>query len=131
MPLNRRELIRLLLAVVISPGISIAAISIAYYGKLLPLFFLSGYLFFILIGLPIVGMLLKNRRILSCAIGGGCTAVIPPLLVNSLSFFATSPLFTLEGMLGYFSLFFYGCVGGAFFWLIAFAGQRGAKKSAH
>lgn len=127
MSVSKHEWLRQILASAISPSIPILALSIISYGRVVPLLFIFGYLSFFFVGLPIVGMLLKKKAFWGCVVGGGCASIIPILLLNSLSLFATNHIFTLENLFGYGSLFIEGCVGGALFWLIAFAGW---KKSA-
>jgi hypothetical protein len=124
MSLSKREWLRLMLASVIAPSVPILALSIMSYGRVVPFLLLLGYLSFFLIGLPIVGILLKKKAFLSCVIGGGCAAITPIFLLNALSFFAANHFFTLENLFGYGSLFIEGCVGGALFWLIAFAERK-------
>lgn len=128
--MSRRELFRLILAIAIAPSVPMLALSITNYGKAwVPFILIFGYLSFFLIGLPIVGILLKKKNFWSCVIGGSCAAIIPVVLLNALSLFAINHIFTLENLYGYGSLFIEGGVGGALFWLIAFADKKSDKGS--
>ena len=123
---SKPELFRVILAGVISPTVPILALSIAYWNGTgskawFPIFFIFGYFFFFLIGLPIVGILLNKRTVLSCAIGGGCVSIAPILLLDLFSLFSKNNIFTFEMVLNLGLLFIAGCVGGALFWLIAFS----------
>jgi hypothetical protein len=124
MSLSKREWLRLILASIIAPSVPILALSIMSYGRVVSFLLLLGYLSFFLIGLPIIAILLVKKNFLSCVIAGGCTAITPIFLLNMLSFFAANYFFTLQNLFGYGTLFIEGCVGGALFWLIAFAEKK-------
>lgn len=79
-----------------------------------------------MIGLPLVGILLKKRTILSCAMSGGIVSVVPIFLLGFLSMFSPNTVFTGEMIGNLVLLFLVGAVGGVAFWGIAFA-RIGAK----
>lgn len=131
--MKRNNLFRLILAMVVSPMVPILALAGVYWMETgnrawFFIFGLFGYLFFFLIGLPLAGILISKRTILSCTVGGGVTSIAPILLLSIFSIFSENKIFTLEviGNLGL--LFLIGCVGGMLFWGIAFAGAQ--RKSA-
>jgi hypothetical protein len=115
----------------ISPAVPIVAAGFAYWrgtGSVawFTIFFVGGYLFFFLLGLPVVALLLKKRRLPACVAAGAAVTLAPLLLLNALSLFASAPAFTLETLLAYVLLAITGGAGGALFWLIAFAGRAEA-----
>lgn len=125
--MKRNKLFRLVLAMIISPMVPILALSSVYWMETgntswFYIFTVSGYLFFLLIGLPLVGMLIKKRTMLSCAGGGGVVSIAPILLLSMFSIFSGNKIFTLEVMGNLGLLFLIGSVGGLLFWVIAFAG---------
>lgn len=134
---NNHEKVRLVLAIIISPVVPILALSIAYWvgtgsKAWFPIFFLFGYIFFFLIGLPVVGILLRKKTILNFAIGGGCTSVAPILLLNLFSLFSGNKILTAETLVSLGALFIAGVFGGMLFWVIAFAEIKSKiKKSDH
>lgn len=124
--MSKPELFRLVLAGAVSPIVPILALSIAYWNGTgskawFPIFFIFGYGFFFLFGLPAMAILLSKRTLLLCAIGGGCVSIAPILLLDLFSLFSTNRVFTPEILLNLGLLFIAGCVGGALFWAIAFA----------
>lgn len=127
---GKNTMLRLVLAMVIAPAVPILAVSLAYWwgtgnAKWIPLFFFFGYLFFLVLGIPIAAMLLKTRRLVSCVLSGGAVTLAPLVLLSLLSM-STSTRFTGENLLSYILLVVAGCAGGAVFWLIAFA-DRGRE----
>lgn len=128
---TKKDWIRLIAAIIISPAVPILTLAIVFWKGTgskawFPLFFIFGYLFFFLIGLPLVGILLKKRTVSSCAISGGIVSVLPILILGILSIFSPNTVFTGEMLANLFLLFLVGAMGGAVFWGIAFA-RLGAK----
>jgi hypothetical protein len=114
---------------VISPSVPILAVSLAYWKGTgntawFAIFFVSGYLFFFVLGVPVAAMLLKKRGLLSCAIAGGAITVAPIALLSLLSMSLGALNLSLETWLSYVLLFLAGCLGGTIFWLIAFTGHK-------
>lgn len=75
-------MLRLILAMAISPAVPILAAAFAYWKdtgstKWFPIFLVFGYLFFFLLGLPVVALLLKERRLPSCIVVGGVVTLAP------------------------------------------------------
>jgi hypothetical protein len=120
---------RLIAAMAISPSVPITALSLAYWkgtgsSAWFAIFFGFGYLFFLLLGIPIAAIFLKKRRLLSCVIGGGVVTIAPLLLLRALSLSVSLHGFTLETLASYALLAAAGGLGGALFWLIAFANSK-------
>ncbi len=116
----------MILAMAISPSVPILAISFAYWWGTgstawFAIFFLFGYLFFIVIGIPVAAILVlqQKRQLLACVIAGGVVTVAPLLLLTMLSMSASVFNFTAETRGNYALLFLSGCLGGGLFWLIA------------
>ena len=123
---DKRSMLRLMLAMVISPAVPILALSLAYWKGTgstawFPIFFLFGYLFFLALGVPVAAMLLKKRQLLNCVIAGGAVTIAPLFLLSMLSMATSTRGITLETLMSYALLAMAGCLGGAVFWLIAFA----------
>ena len=132
---NKREWFRLILAGVISPSVPMLALAITMWKgsgstAWFPLVFLFGYLFFFLFGRPVIGILLKKRTVLSCAIGGGCVAITPILLLGLFSVPSSNNVFGGNMPFDLMLLFGAGAIGGAVFWGIAFARTKTAKDLA-
>ena len=120
--------LRLALAVVVAPAIPMAWVALQTSGSLwAPFVYLWGYIVFAVSGAPLLAYAYVRRRLLACVTCGGVAAVLPLLLISSLSMFrtlhATSQTATDLG-----SLFALGCVGGAVFWLISFWEPRGLTQ---
>lgn len=123
---GKRMMLRVALAMAISPSVPILALSLVYWkgtgsAAWFSIFFAFGYLFFLLFGIPVVAALLRGRKLLSCVIGGGAVTIAPILLLRALSL---SFDITLETLMSYVLLVAAGGLGGAIFWLIAFAGSN-------
>jgi hypothetical protein len=86
-------------------------------------FFIWLFIFF-LFGLPVVGMLLKTRSVLSCCLGGGAVAVTPILLLGLFSAASSNNVFGGNVLFDLMLLFAAGAIGGAVFWGIAFSGIK-------
>ena len=128
----KRGVLRLALAMAVSPSVPILALSIVYWKGTgsaagFSIFFVFGYLFFLLLGIPVVAMLLHRRQLLRCAIAGGAVTITPILLLRALSL---SFDITLETLTSYVLLVAAGGLGGALFWLIAFAGGDKSESTA-
>lgn len=131
---SKRGMLRLVLAMAISPAVPILAVSLAYWwgtgnAAWIPVFFVAGYLFFLVLGVPVTAVLLKNRRLLSCALSGGVVTIAPIVLLSLLSMSSSTRSLTGGTLLSYLLLVVAGCLGGALFWLIAFAGGSGKASS--
>jgi hypothetical protein len=130
--MKRNNWFRFLLAMVVAPLVPILTLASVYWLETgsrawFGVFLLFGYLFFLVLGLPIAGVLISKRTILSCAIGGGVTSIAPVLLLSVFSIFSGNKIFTLETVGSLALLFVVGSIGGAVFWLLAFApGRRSA-----
>jgi hypothetical protein len=134
MDMKRNSWLRLTLAMIISPLVPVLALSAIYWiGTGDPawiwLFATFGYLFFLVIGVPVAGVLVNAKTVSSCAVGGGFTAVAPVLLLSTLSVLSGNKIFTLEMIASLGLLFMIGCVGGFLFWCIAFAPLRRRSSS--
>lgn len=122
-------MLRLVLAMAISPAVPLLALSLAYWKGTgntawFAIFFVLGYLFFLVLGVPITAMLMKKRRLLSCALSGGIVTIAPIVLLKILSMSSSTGTFTGEALLSYLLLIAAGCLGGALFWLLAFSGDK-------
>lgn len=129
---NKREWFRLILAIMVSPSIPMSAIATTMWQasgstSWFQLVFMFGYLFFFLFGLPVVGVLLKKRTVLSWVIGGGCVTVTPMLLLSLFSIASSNNIFDGRTLLDLLLLFVAGCIGGVIFWVFAFAGDKADK----
>ena len=134
MPLGRKEARRILFAAVIAPALPLAICSSIYWynngsSKWFIFFFLFGYIYFALVGVPAIGFLLKRRRFSSCLLTGGLVSIAPVLFVDSLTLFSRDHVFTFQYLLTLVVLFFLGCLGGSIFWYIAFFGGMSKKLS--
>ena len=126
---NKCEWFRLVLAMVISPSIPMLILAMTMWrasGSVnwFPFVFVFGYLFFFLLGLPVAGMLLKKRAVLSCVLAGGIVTIAPILLLSLFSSFSANNVFGGSMLLDLMLLFMAGCLGGAVFWGIAFFGAK-------
>lgn len=125
--------LRLALAAIISPAIPILALSISYWLKTgsttwFYIYFLFGYVFFFLVGFPLLGFLIKNRSWKSCALAGGFTAISPIIFINLITLFTSFHSFDLVFFISLILLFLFGGLGGVVFWFIAFWGRSTAVK---
>lgn len=116
---------RLFCASIVSPLVVILPLSITYWLKTGSIawffvFFFGGYLFFFLLGLPLIAMLVSKRTLLSCAIGGGCLAISPAVLLGAMSFFSTYKAIDYQFVVGWLLVFLLGALGGVLFWFMAF-----------
>ena len=132
---NKLNMLRLIIAAIVSPSLPIGLLAFTYASQTgsnawYAILFLFGYLFFILLGLPVLGILIHSRKLSTCAIGGGTVTVAPVFLLGIFSIFSDNQVFTSETVLNLSLLFFAGCLGGAVFWLIAFA-QVKKRPSPH
>lgn len=114
---------------VIAPAVPILTLAFAYWkstgdARWISIFFVFGYLFFLVLGIPVTAILMKNRRLLSCTLSGGFVTIAPIVLLSMLSMSSSTRSFSSEIWLNYLLLVFAGCIGGALFWLIAFAGEN-------
>lgn len=125
---NKLNTLRFIAAAIISPSIPIGLLAFTYAYKTgsnawYPILFLFGYLFFLLIGLPILGVAINSRKIFTCTMAGGGTAIAPIFLLSIFSIFSNNQIGTLDMAFNLAALFLSGCLGGFVFWLIAFAGE--------
>jgi hypothetical protein len=120
--MTKHENGRFWLAVAVSPAFPLAVLTIIMGKGYGPLIFFFGYLFSLLIAMPIMAVVVK-RSFLSCLICGGIAATVPAVLISALAMF-DDDIFTwwmLRDLCGFFAL---GAGGGALFWAIAFLGLR-------
>jgi hypothetical protein len=115
----------------ISPAVPLIAVSFAYWkgtdnAAWFPIVFLFGYIFFALLGIPVAVLLARKGRLLSCVIGGALLTLAPILLISALSMSGSA--FESETFASYVLLALSGGVGGALFWLIAFAGKKAEEQ---
>lgn len=90
----------------------------------IPLLFLVGYFSFFLIALPLIAASLMNERLLACLSTGAAAAIVPVVLLDSLSLFSSSTVFSDEHLQGYGFLLLAGVVGGALFWFVSLVNDR-------
>jgi hypothetical protein len=88
-----------------------------------PFVYLWGYLAFAVTGVPLVAYAYVRRRFLTCVACGGVAAILPLLLLASLSMFSTLHA-TPRAVMDLLSIVAAGGVGGAIFWLISFSEFR-------
>jgi hypothetical protein len=127
--MSKTETWRFIAAACIAPAVPIGALSLAYWvgtsgANLSPFFALFGYAYFAVIGLPVMGILVVEKSLKSSVITGALLVVSPVILLGLLSLFSTKGAFDLRfiGNLGLLSAV--GALGGAAFWIIAFAQQK-------
>lgn len=123
---SKRTILRMVLAMAIAPAVPILALALAYWkgtgdARWIPIFFVLGYLFFLVLGVPVTAMLMKTRRLLNCTLSGGVVTIAPIVLLSLMSMSSSTRGFSGETWLNYLLLTLAGCLGGALFWLIAFA----------
>ena len=121
--------LRLLVAMVVSPALPILSLATMYWLNTgskawFYLFLVFGYLFFLILGAPISAMLMKNRSLPRCLVGGGVAATAPVLALGFLSLFSRGSAITAQALVALIVVFLAGCLGGGLFWLIAFAGKQ-------
>jgi hypothetical protein len=126
---SKLQVFRLVAAAIVSPSVPIGLLAFTYATQTgsnawYPILFLFGYLFFIVIGLPVLGILIHSRNFYMCAIAGGAVSVAPIFLLGIFSIFSTNQVITQDVAFNLILLFLAGCVGGAVFWLLAFAGKN-------
>ena len=119
-------MLRLIIAVIVAPSLPIGLLAFTYASQTgsdawYAILFLCGYLFFIFVGPPILGVLIHSRKLSTCAVSGGAVTVAPIFLLGIFSILSNNQVFTPEMLLNLLLLFFAGCLGGMVFWLIAFA----------
>lgn len=119
--LSRLNWIRLLVASTVCPCIPMIALSLMSFGKIVPVIFIVGYFCFFIFGIPVIAMVISKKSIWKTILAGAIVSMLPVFLLNALTFFATTGIFTLQNLIGYGSLFLSGGVGGGLFWLIAFS----------
>ncbi|MFZ6756445.1 hypothetical protein ACO0K9_04435 [Undibacterium sp. Ji50W] len=117
--MKNKERYRLILAIAISPSVPILTLATLNWQRSgstawFPILLVLGYACFFLLGLPIAGILIKKKTLLSAMLGGACASIAPIFLLDLLS------LFSAGNVSLYALLFITGSVGGALFWLIAF-----------
>jgi hypothetical protein len=126
---NKFEWIRLILAAMISPSVPILGLATTlartsgsqhWY----PIVFLFGYLFFCLIGFPVIGVLIRKRTLISCLIAGGAITIVPILLLSLFSLPSSNNVYGGRMLLDLLILFAMGMLGGLLFWGLAFAGTN-------
>ena len=84
-----------------------------------PAVYLWGYLAFAVTGMPLLAYCYVHKRLVACVVCGGIAAVLPWLLLESLSMFSNLDA-TPRILIDLMSLFALGGVGGLIFWLVAF-----------
>lgn len=120
--------LRLGFAIVASPAVPMAGISLQTSGSLWsPTVYLWGYLAFAVTGMPLVAYAYVHRRLFACVVCGGIAAILPWLLLASLSMFSTVHV-TPRMFIDLTSLVALGGTGGVIFWIISFLQLR--KSSA-
>lgn len=131
---NKLNTFRFIAAAIISPSVPIGLLAFIYANQTgsdswYPILFLFGYLFFILIGLPVLGFVVFSRKLSTCVIAGGSVAIAPILLLSIFSIFSSNQIGNSNMALSLAALFLAGCSGGIVFWLIAFAEKSTQKKT--
>lgn len=131
MAANSIRVLRLLTAMVVSPALPILSLATVYWLNTgskawFPILLVFGYLFFLVLGVPIAAILLKKRSLSHCVIGGGIAAAAPLVLLGFLSLFSAGSALTSQTLAVVGVVFLAGCVGGGVFWIIAFAGSQEA-----
>lgn len=126
---NKFEWFRLITAALISPSVPILALATTLYETSgsehwFPIVFVFGYLFFCLFGLPVIGILMRKRTLMSCLIGGGVVTLVPILLLSILSLSSSNNIYDGRMVFDMLALFLMGGLGGVVFWGIAFAGTK-------
>jgi hypothetical protein len=81
----------------------------------------ASYVSMVVVGIPLSGVLIHQRSLLACSIAGATTAVVPVLLLMSLSLFSGTLGLGFADISGFVGLALAGVIGGSVFWLIAFA----------
>jgi hypothetical protein len=122
---NKINLTRLIAALIVAPAVPLLMLSITYWIgtgsiKWITFFFLFGYAYFALLGLPVAGLLVKEKDLNNCLLAGGVTSIAPIILLGSLSMFSSNTVFEPKVILSLGALFVAGAIGGFVFWLIAF-----------
>ena len=77
---NKMNTFRLIAAAIVAPSVPIGLLAFTYATQTgsnawYPVLFFFGYLFFILLGLPVLGILIHSRKMFTCAIAGGAVSV--------------------------------------------------------
>jgi hypothetical protein len=131
---NKLNTFRFIAAAIIAPSVPIGLLAFVYANQTgsdswYPILFLFGYLFFILIGLPVLGIVIHSRKPSTCAIAGGAVAIAPILLLSIFSIFSSNQIGNSNMALSLAALFLAGCLGGIVFWLIAFAEKSTHRKA--
>ncbi|MNV07254.1 hypothetical protein D3C71_976750 [compost metagenome] len=131
MDANKVKVLRLLTALIVSPALPILSLATVYWLNTgskawFPIMLFFGYLFFLVLGVPIAAMLLKKRSLPHCLIGGGVAAAAPLVVMGFLSLFSAGSALTSQTLAVVGVVFLAGCFGGGVFWLIAFAGSQEA-----
>jgi hypothetical protein len=127
------EWVRLTVAAVVSPVVPILALATTMWRvsgskAWFPLIFTFGYLFFCLVGLPVIAILIRERALKSCLLAGGTVTVLPILLLSVFSLPFASRVYEGRMLLDLLILFITGILGGLLFWIIAFAGTKREPK---
>jgi hypothetical protein len=122
---NKVSVIRLIAACCIAPAVPILSLSITYWlgtdsKNWFIFFFLFGYTFFFILGLPAAGILIREKNLKSCVIAGGLVSIAPIILLSLLSIFSSNTVFEPKVVASLLLLFVAGAIGGFIFWLIAF-----------
>lgn len=120
--MTKQENIRFWLAVAVSPAFPLAVLSIIEGKGYWPLIFFFGYLFSLLIAMPIMAVVVVKRSFLSCLICGGIAASVPFVLFGALAMFGDDDILSLSVLRDLCGFFALGAGGGALFWTIAFLG---------
>jgi hypothetical protein len=108
-----------LVAAVFSPLIPIAWVSWQTSGGVWSAFvYLWGYLLFGVVGLPLALYAYTRRKFWICVICGAGAAIVPLLLLGSLSMFSTVQV-NARAIIDWLALIVAGAVGGAAFWVIS------------
>lgn len=134
--MNKVDVVRLVAACCIAPAVPILALSVTYWlgtGSMnwFVFFFLFGYAFFFVLGLPAAGILIQDKNLKSCAIAGGLVSIAPIVLLGLLSIFSSNTIFEPKVIASLALLFVAGTMGGALFWFIAFFNNSAASLTSN
>lgn len=125
---NNKSL-RLIVAGVVSPAIPMGALASIMWktsgsSAWFPLVFLFGYLFFAIFGIPMIALIKDGIDFGRCAALGGAISILPILMLGIFSIGSNNAALSGRALFDLIVLFSVGGIGGAVFWLIAFAGLK-------
>ncbi len=130
---SNQNWVRIVLAAIIAPAVPMAAFATVMWlssGSVnwFPLVFIFGYLFFCVLGLPVMAILIERRTLKSCVVAGGTVTILPIVLLSLFSVPMMGSIYTFRMLFDLSILFGAGVLGGILFWIIAFAGFKGTAR---